>query len=182
MTGPGSFPQRWVYIRDNKYRDMKREAEAHRTPAGRIKLFEEFNAQEKPTVYLVFFQEGRGEGTVVAVATTRREAEEAEGEFKSRLVPDPAWDKWSGQGDVWIREVDPEDSDETVYAFSDAASSPNPKLLVRKMIEAGMDPLDEFKSPEGLLRFFDGDIDWMPEGPMKSKLVRLKRSKQAFGM
>ena len=53
-----------------------------------------------------------------------------------------------------------------------------PKLLILR----GADPLNAFDSPEEIIKFFNGDIDWMPEGPTKTKLKRMQRGKSAFGM
>ena len=54
--------------------------------------------------------------------------------------------------------------------------------IVRLLILRGADPLNAFDSPEEIIKFFNGDIDWMPEGPTKTKLKRMQRGKSAFGM
>lgn len=42
--------------------------------------------------------------------------------------------------------------------------------------------LADFQGPEEIMDLFKGDIDWLPEGPVKAKLQRMKRGKSAFGM
>lgn len=54
----------------------------------------------------------------------------------------------------------------------------------RMLIEAGSDPMRVFDDMDEVIEFFskDGYIDLMPEGPLKAKLKRMQRGKQAFGM
>lgn len=52
------------------------------------------------------------------------------------------------------------------------------KLLILR----GADPFKAFDGPEEILKFFKGYIDWMEEGPLKTKLLRMQRGKSAFGM
>lgn len=54
--------------------------------------------------------------------------------------------------------------------------------LAKFLVQKGADPLKVFSRPQQMLEFFNGDIDWMPEGPLKSKLTRMQRGKSAFGM
>ena len=54
--------------------------------------------------------------------------------------------------------------------------------IVRLLILRGADPLNAFDSPEEIIKFFNGDIDWWPHGDLKAKLLRMKRGKSAFGM
>ena len=60
------------------------------------------------------------------------------------------------------------------------------RTVARILIQGGADPFTVFKSAAEILSFFDGDIDWMPEGPLKedlkAKLKRMQRGKSAFGM
>lgn len=52
----------------------------------------------------------------------------------------------------------------------------------RLLILRGADPLEGFKGPLEILDLFKGDIDWIPDGPLRTKLQRMQRGKQAFGM
>lgn len=52
----------------------------------------------------------------------------------------------------------------------------------RLLIQRGADPFKAFKDPNEIVEFFQGDIDWWPEGPLKTKLQRMQRGKSAFGM
>ena len=52
------------------------------------------------------------------------------------------------------------------------------KLLILR----GADPFKAFDGPDKIIQFFNGDVDWWPEGPLKAKLLRMKRGKSAFGM
>jgi ankyrin repeat protein len=54
--------------------------------------------------------------------------------------------------------------------------------VARFLILHGADALKAFSSPDWVLRFFKGDIDWMPEGGLKAKIKRMQRGKSAFGM
>lgn len=49
------------------------------------------------------------------------------------------------------------------------------------LIQSGADPFKAFKGTEDVLKFFNGDISWMPE-ELKVKLKRMQRGKSAFGM
>ena len=57
----------------------------------------------------------------------------------------------------------------------------NMEHVVRLLIQRGADAFKAFDDPLKIIEFFKGDIDWMPEG-LKTKLMRAKRSRQAFGM
>jgi hypothetical protein len=50
------------------------------------------------------------------------------------------------------------------------------------LIQGGADPFTAFENAAEILEFFKGDIDWMSEGPLKTKLKRMQRGKSAFGM
>lgn len=50
------------------------------------------------------------------------------------------------------------------------------------LIQGGADPFTAFESAAEILEFFKGDIDWMSEGDLKTKLKRMQRGKSAFGM
>lgn len=52
------------------------------------------------------------------------------------------------------------------------------KLLILR----GADPFKAFKDPGEILWFFDGDIDWWPEGDLRTKLKRMQKGKSAFGI
>ena len=52
------------------------------------------------------------------------------------------------------------------------------KLLILR----GADPFKAFKDLGEILWFFDGDIDWWPEGDLRTKLKRMQRGKSAFGI
>ena len=54
--------------------------------------------------------------------------------------------------------------------------------MTKLLIQHGADPFKAFKDPTKVLEYFEGDIDWMPEGPLKTKLKRMQRGKSAFGM
>ena len=56
------------------------------------------------------------------------------------------------------------------------------KEFAKLLILRGANILDAFSSTEEILSFFDGDIDWMPEGKLKAKIKRMQRGKSAFGM
>lgn len=51
----------------------------------------------------------------------------------------------------------------------------------RLLILHGADPFRAFDGPQEVLEFFKGDIDWMSEN-LKTKLKRMQKGKQAFGM
>lgn len=75
---------------------------------------------------------------------------------------------------------------ETLNGASEAAFvQGNRDLLKRLMIfsfEKGFDPIGFFTGDlDVLFKFFDGDVDWMPE-VLKAKLQRMRRGKSAFGM
>lgn len=55
------------------------------------------------------------------------------------------------------------------------------KNLIQYLIVRGADAFTLFSTPEELLEFFDGDIEWVPE-PMRLKLKRRIKGKSAFGM
>ena len=46
----------------------------------------------------------------------------------------------------------------------------------------GADPFKAVDDVQMIFGLFDGDLDWMPEGPIKTKLKRMQRGKSAFGM
>lgn len=50
------------------------------------------------------------------------------------------------------------------------------------LIQGGADPFTAFENAAEILEFFKGDIDWMSEGDLKTKLKRMQRGKSAFGM
>ena len=52
----------------------------------------------------------------------------------------------------------------------------------RLLIERGANPLKAFTGLDEITAFFKGDLDWMPEGPIKTKLKRRIKGKSAFGM
>jgi len=54
--------------------------------------------------------------------------------------------------------------------------------VAKLLLKAGDDPFKAFADEQEILDFFEGDIDWWPEGPMKTKLKRMKKGKNAFGM
>jgi ankyrin repeat protein len=49
------------------------------------------------------------------------------------------------------------------------------------MILNGADPLKAFDTPEDMMEYFNGDIDWMPEA-LRAKIKRMQKGKSAFGM
>jgi ankyrin repeat protein len=51
----------------------------------------------------------------------------------------------------------------------------------RLLIQRGADPFKAFGGANEILRFFGGNINWMPED-MKAKIRRMQRGKSAFGM
>ena len=53
--------------------------------------------------------------------------------------------------------------------------------IAEDLIKMGADPERVFANAEEILSFFDGDIDWMPDGDLKRKLQLMKRSKKMFG-
>lgn len=69
--------------------------------------------------------------------------------------------------------------------YISSKSGANTKDLVETakiLILGGADPLKAFDGPEKVIEFFKGDLDWMPDGPLKEKLKRMAKGKQAFGM
>ena len=82
----------------------------------------------------------------------------------------------SMRGDTPLREL------------TDFIGIPSPALLAKLrdlaklFILRGADPARAFNGPDGILGFFDGNIDWWPEGELKVKLKRMKRGNRAFGM
>jgi ankyrin repeat protein len=52
--------------------------------------------------------------------------------------------------------------------------------IARLLIERGADPFKAFYDPNEIIKFFKGDISWIPE-EVKAKLERRRRSQSAFG-
>lgn len=52
------------------------------------------------------------------------------------------------------------------------------KLLITR----GADPLKVFRTHRKVLDFFRGDIDWMPEGDLKTRLQKTHRGASMFGV
>ena len=52
----------------------------------------------------------------------------------------------------------------------------------RLLILNGADPFKAFEDPSEIIEFFNGDVDWWPEGELKVKLKRMAKGKSAFGM
>ena len=52
----------------------------------------------------------------------------------------------------------------------------------RLLIQRGADLFKAFKDPVKIIEFFNGDVDWWPEGELKVKLKRMAKGKSAFGM
>lgn len=71
--------------------------------------------------------------------------------------------------------------EDAVQALKDCVWMGN-EDTARDLIVLGVDPLLAFKDAQHVFEFFDGDISWMPEGPTKSKLLRMQKGKSAFGM
>ena len=65
----------------------------------------------------------------------------------------------------------------TLYTLSDDMIK-----AIKLLITRGADPFKRFSSPQEFIDFFDGDIDWMPDGDLKRKLQLMKRSKKMFGV
>lgn len=65
--------------------------------------------------------------------------------------------------------------------LSHAAYNKN-RDMARLLILNGADPFKAFTSLDEITEFFRGDLDWIPEGPLKTKIRRMKRGKSAFGM
>lgn len=77
-------------------------------------------------------------------------------------------------------------NEKTLNGASEAAFvQGNRDLLKTLMIfsfKKGFDPIGFFTGDlDVLFKFFDGDVDWMPE-VLKAKLQRMRRGKSAFGM
>lgn len=53
--------------------------------------------------------------------------------------------------------------------------------ISKKLIKRGADPLKVFTDPLGIVEFFEGDIDWMPED-LKRQIKLAQRSKKMFGV
>jgi len=53
--------------------------------------------------------------------------------------------------------------------------------FTRLMVLNGADPLKAFDTPEDMMEYFRGDIEWMPEA-LRASIRRRIRGKQAFGM
>lgn len=54
--------------------------------------------------------------------------------------------------------------------------------IAKILILNGADPSRVVDGPQKVLDLFDGDIDWMPDGPVKNELRRSKKSKNLFGI
>jgi hypothetical protein len=52
--------------------------------------------------------------------------------------------------------------------------------VARLLILNGADTFKAFDDPNAMIKFFKGNISWMPE-EVKAKLERRVRSRQAFG-
>lgn len=61
------------------------------------------------------------------------------------------------------------------------AMSFNNKEAVKELFLAGADPFDSFGDVEDIMKEFEGDISWLPETPMKSKIERALRERDLFG-
>jgi ankyrin repeat protein len=68
-----------------------------------------------------------------------------------------------------------------LYGFNSAAARNRGIKAAKFLILHGADPFKAFKGTEEALKFFNGDIDWMPE-ELKAKIKRMQRGKSAFGM
>lgn len=53
--------------------------------------------------------------------------------------------------------------------------------FTRLMVLNGADPFKAFDTPEDMMEYFRGDLDWMPEA-LRAKIKRMQRGKSAFGM
>lgn len=53
--------------------------------------------------------------------------------------------------------------------------------FTRLMVLNGADPFKAFDTPEDMMEYFRGDLDWMPDD-LRAKIKRMQRGKQAFGM
>lgn len=63
----------------------------------------------------------------------------------------------------------------------ESAMDHNQKSSVKAIISGGGDPFTAFNSTEDLIKYFDGDIDWMPAGAVKDKIKRVQREEDLFG-
>ena len=53
--------------------------------------------------------------------------------------------------------------------------------FTRLMVLNGADPFKAFDTPEDMMEYFNGDLDWMPDD-LRAKIKRMQRGKRAFGM
>lgn len=154
-----------------------------------IKLFEEFGSNE-PKKYFVVSHYTNGQiyglfdNEAEAMETYNEYAEEArEEEYTKGGYDEDEYDDIE-QEEVDIEEFDPNDAEQVENVYS-CARNWGDKDLVKQLISIGADPMTEFGTAEELVSFFDGDFSWvtgMPEGPVKDKLLRMKKGKSAFGM
>lgn len=54
--------------------------------------------------------------------------------------------------------------------------------IAKILILNGADPFKAGVDPLQVLELFDGDVDWMPDGPIKNQILRSKKSKNLFGI
>jgi ankyrin repeat protein len=79
-------------------------------------------------------------------------------------------------------EVDPVDLDGRTPLYNATQRWIKHKDVAKLLVLHGANVLDVFNNLGEFLSFFDGNLDWMPEGPLKVKLLRMLRGRQAFGM
>jgi ankyrin repeat protein len=80
------------------------------------------------------------------------------------------------------RGADPDARDENDQTPLHRAATNGRTDTARLLILRGANPSKAFEDLQKIIKFFSGDIDWMPEGDLKTKLKRMQRGKQAFGM
>lgn len=173
-----------------------------------VELFENFGQQtEEKNLWIVWSEEP--ESYIQGIFASKQDADLYRKELKSHAESqgyDPDEDLY---GEIfYIRKVDANDvdavselydrlfnmDDDSLYSHHGSfayANQSSVKDLMRDLILLGI-PLDAIVQRGKLdvaqvIDFFDGDldrmpIDSMPEGPLKAKLMRMKRGKQAFGM
>lgn len=57
----------------------------------------------------------------------------------------------------------------------------NDQEIVKILMLNGADPFKAKDGPKKILALFDGDLGWMPEGPLKDKLTRTAKVRNVFG-
>ena len=65
-------------------------------------------------------------------------------------------------------------------ALTWAVSYESPEVA-KMILLAGEDPSEAFDGPQEILDFFEGEIDWWPEGELKAKIKRMQREEDLFG-